>query len=149
MHARRPHDIALPCAKLQAVTRLSQKRNTQRIIYMMHDGWHSHYLPYLSSGQQAVTGSLAVSLGSRALQSPSRQRFADFSCVLYDGKRGASPMLSTPSLHLLIYPRVKLLSPATSTLNMWARGLDSLSLASCIKCVSQNPRREASDWIYI
>ena len=91
MHARRPHDIALPCAKLQAVTRLSQNRNMEKIIYMMHDGWHSHYLPYLSSGQQAVTGSLAVSLGSRALQSPSRQRFADFTCVLLDGKMGGFP----------------------------------------------------------
>ena len=117
MHARRTHDIALPCAKLQAVTRLSQNRNIQKIIYMMHDGWHSHYLPYLSSGQQAVTGSLAVSLGSRALQSPSRQRFADFTCVLHDGKMGGFPFCC-PLHHCisLVYARVKLLSLATSTL---------------------------------
>ena len=119
------HTIVLPCAKLQAVTRLSQKRNTQRIIYMMHDGWHSHYLPYLSSGQQAVTGSLAVSLGSRALQSPSRQRFADFSCALI-----MVSAMSRPLFHC-IGERVAFTTAGLS-LKCEARGLHSLRLASCL-----------------
>ena len=63
------------------------------------------------------------SLGSQALQSPSRQRFADstraqhhgaFSCVHF-------------TIAFLIYPRVKLLSQCNE--QKQAKGLDSLSLA--------------------
>ena len=47
--------------------------------------------------------SLAVSLGSRALQSPSRQRFADFSASCMMAMWGL-PTASTSSLHLRYLP---------------------------------------------
>ena len=140
MHAKRPHDIVLPCAKLQAVTRLSQNRNTQKIIYMMHDGWHSHYLPYLSSGQQAVTGSLAVSLGSQALQSPSRQRFADFTCAQHDGKIAFVHFITAFS-----YLPSRQTSIAMQRAKKWARGLHSLRLASRLNVSSLQRMRRAGN----
>ena len=92
--------------------------------------WLAH-LPYLSTGQQAVTGHWRCHWDRGLCSRPPGSAFADFlaACTMV---KGGLPLCRP--LHLcifLLYPRVKLLSPATSTLiHMWARGLHSLRLAS-------------------
>ena len=125
----RPHDIALPCAKLQAVTRLSQNKIDKIIMYMMRDGWHSHYLPYLSSGQQAVTGHWRChwdrGLCSRPPGSASLTSLAHSMMV----KWGAPPFVHfiTASSSL---PSRQTSFACNEHSKMWARGLHSLRLAS-------------------